>query len=369
MGMKWSVWKTVLTTVASGLFAPAFCQNYYLVIGAFATKNEIREFTSYLPGQSLDTAYTTYANDNMMHFYVMKTSSREVAFAKSIELQKGIESTRGAFITTPGQPSIMEEPATDRLVATASSQSAGESLPSAAGPVAPKARYFKFTIINENGEVMPGSVHEVDFAQGRALATFNTEAYVDVLNTTQDKPVPVVCDVFGYKEIEKFINYSNPAEAEGAYLDEQGAWVIPYKLQRLSKGDVSVMYNVSFHKDAVAMKPDSQTDLEELVRLMNLNPGYIIRVHAHCNGKGNRNIKALGKSSGYFELSSMMEFKGSARELTELRAEAIRSYLKERGINEKRVKVFGWGGAEMLVNRNDPDAKINDRIEIEILRD
>src|SRR6187401_149047 len=115
MGMKWSVWKTVFTTVASGLFAPAFCQNYYLVVGAFATKNEIREFTSYLPGQSLDTAYTTYVNGDMMHFFVMKTSSREMAFTKSMELQQGMESARDAFTTVP----VLEQPV--ELLMTASS--------------------------------------------------------------------------------------------------------------------------------------------------------------------------------------------------------------------------------------------------------
>jgi hypothetical protein len=31
--------------------------------------------------------------------------------------------------------------------------------------------------------------------------------------------------------------------------------------------------------------------------------------------------------------------------------------------------MYGWGGTEMLVDQNHPNSKLNDRIEIEILKD
>jgi len=102
---------------------------------------------------------------------------------------------------------------------------------------------------------------------------------------------------------------------------------------------------------------------------MTVNPNYQIKVHAHCNGKHSRKIIAMGGNTNYFDVQGSIEKEGSAKELTNLRAEAIRTYLADHGIARERVKIFGWGGSEMLVDQNSSHAKLNDRIEIEILKD
>jgi len=179
-----------------------------------------------------------------------------------------------------------------------------------------------------------------------------------------------VCGIFGYKEIKKEIDYADPSKTDGVYLDDEGAWVIPYKLERLQKWDVSVMYNLAFYKDAAFMLPPSKRDLDELVNMMKTNPNYVIRVHAHCNAKNNRKIIVPGKPSSYFDVEpSAIERKASAKELTRVRAELVKAYLIEHGIDKKRIKTYGWGGGEMLVDQNSVYSKLNDRIEIEILKD
>lgn len=376
--MKWRVLRTVFATVAASvLFVPAFSQNYYLVVGAFATENDdIREFTSYLPGQSSDTAYTMHMNNSMMHFYVLKTSSKEIAQARAQQLQQGIERSSDVQFSNTLENTIN---ATSTLAGgnietdpsgTSASKASEASLPSAGGvPAKPKGKYFKFTIAKDGGQTLAGKVHQVDYVRKKDVGIFASDTYVDVLHPGQNQAMTLVCGVFGYKEVEKYINYSNPSETEGAFVDEQGAWVIPYNLERLEKGDVSIMYNLSFYKDAVVMLPNSKNDLDELVNLMMSNPNYVIRVHAHCNGKNSRKIIGLGDHNNFFDVAGSVEIKGSAKQLTNLRAEAVRTYLKIHGIDENRVKLFGWGGAEMLVDENDPHARLNDRIEIEILKD
>jgi outer membrane protein OmpA-like peptidoglycan-associated protein len=373
MGMKWSVLKTAFATVViSALLTPAFCQNYYLVIGAFATENDnVREFTSFLPGQSMDTAYTTYSNNNMMHFYVMKTSSKDLLLARSMKVQQEIEN--GGQVHTllngPAQPEQLAGLSAPGATGSSGLSSAASSATGSA-PVKPKGKFFKFTIAKENGELLPAQVHQIDLSRGRDLASYTAGTNVDLLHPASSEPLALVCGVFGYKEVEKLIDYSNPAVTAGAYVDDDGAWVIPYTLERIEKGDVSVMYNVSFHKDAVIMQPSSRNDLDELVNMMQQNPNYVIKVHAHCNGKKPRKILALGENDNYFDIQSAVEMEASAKTLTKLRAEAIRSYLALHDISSDRVKIYGWGGAEMLVDEDDPNAKqLNDRIEIEVLED
>jgi outer membrane protein OmpA-like peptidoglycan-associated protein len=229
----------------------------------------------------------------------------------------------------------------------------------------PKGKYFKFQVSSPEASSLPAVIHSVDFQKGRELAAYKTNTYVDIL--TNKKSLTLVCGVFGYKIVDKVIDYNNPSLTEGAYQDEQGAWVIPYILEPLAKGDISVMYNVGFYKDAVVMLPQSKRELDQLVNMMQLNPQYAIKIHGHCNGNNGRKIIALGDSKNYFDINGSHEVYGSAKQLSAFRADAIRSYLIENGIEPGRLKTQAWGGSDQLVDRNSPSAKLNDRIEIEIL--
>jgi outer membrane protein OmpA-like peptidoglycan-associated protein len=378
--MKWRVWRTVFATVAvCVMFTPSFSQNYYLVIGAFATeKDDIKEFTSYLPGVSADTSYTLHTNNNLLHLYVLKTSSAETMMAKAQKLQQEIENKTEQNVASSRETNLTAEipeisftvvPEAE-VIASSSSKATDTALPAGEGtPPKPKGTFFKFTVSNTEGYRLPAEVHAIDMRKGKELKTYTTDTYVDLLKPGRNQDLALVCGVFGYKEVEKYIDYSNPASVEGVYMDDEGAWVIPYKLERLEKGDVSIMYNVAYYKDAVVMLPVSKHDLDQLVNMMNANPNYQIKVHAHCNGKHNRKIIAVGDSKNFFDVQGSIEIEGSAKELTRLRAEAIRAYLVDQGIAKERVKTFGWGAAEMLVEEHSPHAKLNDRIEIEILKD
>jgi outer membrane protein OmpA-like peptidoglycan-associated protein len=377
--MNWRGVKTACAAVVfSALCTPALSQNYYLVIGAFSSENDnVKEFTSYLPSSQFDTAYTIQSNNNSLHLYIMKTSSKEVAFANATTLGEGlsgIKAPEGILpsnqrLNTETKSAVQEDDHYESLVATGSNKSS-ENVPAGGGvPMKPKGKYFKFTIASEDGSILPGEVHHVDRTAQKELGSFSTDLYIDMMKPGPSEPMNVVCGVFGYKEVDKFIDFANPAETDGAYQDEQGAWIIPYKLERLEKGDVSVMYNVGYYTDAVAMTPASKKDLDELAAMMKENPNYVVKVHTHCNGKSGREALILNSDNNFFETTGSTQVRVSAKELTNLRAQAIKSYLALKGISEDRVKTYGWGGSEMLVKENDPNARLNDRVEIEILKD
>lgn len=355
-------------------------QHYYVVIGAFAADENASEFKGYLPGQYMDTSYTVSDKQNLLHFYVLKTSDKETAISKTLQLQKEIEPLHaadqtghvergiGGSLDTEAPPVRVEERSGS---ASASASSSSGVFSTGNVPPAPVGKYFKFRIESPDGGLLPGEVHHVDFANGRELAAYNANTFVDLLRPGQSsEPMAVVLGRFGYKEIHKYIDYADPSVTDAeAYVDSDGAWVIPYKLERLEEGDVSIMYNVSFYKDAAIMRKTSQVDLDELVKMMHSNPYYEITIHAHCNGKNKREIIALGPDKNYFDVAGAMTLQGTAKDLTALRAEAIRTYLADQGVDPSRTRIFSWGGSDMLVKANSPQANLNDRIEIEIIRD
>lgn len=381
--MKCRVAQAVLITVLAGMVVPGLAQkNYYVVVGAFSTEGTEKQFTTHLPVLNADTAYAMSGQDHVVQMYVLKTSDPGVAISKSQLLQRGIEGSSGmagdyesVFISNlpEGKSVTVTKPLADNLSAEliADASSAGSSSPSGGGvataPMKPKGKLFKFTISDQAGRTMPGKVHFVDLARERDLAAYSADAYADILNPGKNNNLAVVCGLFGYKQTEKFINYSDPSMIEGVYQDENGAWIIPYKLERLEKGDVSVMYNVSFHKDAAVMLPQSRVDLDELVYMMQQNPGYEITIHGHCNGKNERKIIAPGPDC--FDIQGSTQFVGSAKELSQLRSDVVRSYLVANGIDGRRIKIFAWGGRYQLVDPYGSAAKLNDRIEIEIRKD
>lgn len=371
--------------IAAILSSPliAYSQHYYVVVGAFAADENASEFKGYLPDQVMDTSYTISEQEGLMHFYVLKTSDKESAMSRSIQLQKAIEtlngqqktiSSSGSEGTISGNPVINAsvEPTDETASSNSSGVSAGSSGLANAGIIPPKpvGKYFKFRVESPEGTPLSAQLHHVDFAEGRDVATYSAGSFVDLLQPGESKPMAVVCGVFGYKEVEKYIDYSDPTATDNqAYVDSQGVWVIPYKLERVEKGDVSMMYNVSFYKDAAVMRKSSEVDLAELVKMMHSNPYYEITIHAHCNGKNKRDIITLGSNKNYFDVAGSVKVVGTAKDLTTLRAEAIRTYLADHGVDPSRVKVFSWGASDMLVKANDPYASLNERVEIEFTRD
>lgn len=365
----------------------ACSQYYYVVVGAFAGDEHASELKEYFPGKLADSSYTVSDKDNPLHLYVLKTTDKESAISKTLFLQKAMESFNAATPAAPeyriqgslsGTPppavsELKKDPVIETTAVESGAAGASASLaPNAATvPPRPAGKYFKFRIESPEGELIQGQVHHVDLAHGRELGTYASNSFVDLLSPRERSgSMTLVCGMFGYKDIFKDIDYTNPAATDNqAYVDTQGAWVIPYKLERLEKGDVSIMYNVSFYKDAAIMRKPSKADLDELVKMMKSNPYYEITIHSYCNGRNKREIIAPGASKNYFDMAGSVTVKGSAKDLTALRAESIRSYLVDAGIDAGRIRTFPWGGSDMLVRSDSPDAAINDRIEIEIMRD
>jgi outer membrane protein OmpA-like peptidoglycan-associated protein len=374
-------------------------QQYYVVIGAFAKESNAKKFSGFARSRFFQATYELNPVKNLFYVYVIKSSVKKEAIDQVLILQKE-ETFKDSWVftgnlgTAPVTNPVVEVkaipvntapqatesiPTTDTVshtkTETAIIDSANVTEPEVkmaneAAPRKAKGKFFKFAILTSTGEPFAGNVHHVDLKKGKDIASYKSNEYSDVLRpANREEPMTIVCGIFGYKEVTQLVDYTNPQITPGATQDENGIWTIPFTLERLKKGDVSVMYDVSFYKDAVVMLPRSQEELDELVSMMSSNANYKIKIHGHCNGTAKRKIIALGKPKNYFDVKGSKQKNGTSKELSRERAEAVLQYLVEHGIDQSRMDIMAWGGTNMLVSETSSSAKLNDRIEIEILED
>ncbi len=380
--------------IASATFAQ---QYHYAVVGVFAVETNAEKFTGYVRSRLYYADYGLYNKKHLYYVYTLKSTNRAEVQAKVTSLQKESE-FKDAWLYTGVleggalPPVIIEKPVvqvdppkdttaavipdvappvTADTVAVAEIPAATPDSAANAEPEVPavvRGKLFRFVLQTADGKPVKGEVHNVDFNRGRDLATYKTDKYIDILRPSNaNNPMSLVCGIFGYKEVVRFMDYNNPSTIEGGSVqDAKGAWVIPYTLERMKKGDVSVMYHVAFYKDAVVMLPESKSELDELVSMMTNNPNYRIKIHGHCNTMNSKKIIAVGESKNYFTTKGAEEVTGNAKELSRLRAVAVQNYLIDHGIDKSRADIYAWGSQNMLAPENGPSAKLNDRIEIEI---
>ena len=72
-------------------------------------------------------------------------------------------------------------------------------------------------------------------------------------------------------------------------------------------------------------------------------------------------------SKNFFSLNDTKDGFGSAKELSEQRADAIRKYLLTNGVDQSRIEIKAWGGKRAIHDKNSARAQENVRVEVEIL--
>lgn len=114
-------------------------------------------------------------------------------------------------------------------------------------------------------------------------------------------------------------------------------------------GSKVVLKNIFFDVNRAVLKPESQTELQNIRDLLLQNPGWRIQINGHTDN--------VGDESANIALSLR-------------RAEAVVHYLISQGIAHERVQAKGYGSAQPLVSNDDETEgrQINRRTEIEIIQ-
>ena len=104
--------------------------------------------------------------------------------------------------------------------------------------------------------------------------------------------------------------------------------------------------SITFGSTDAKLSTKSQTSLNSLVTLMNENPGLKIKVEGHTDNTGNADAQ---------------------EELSEARAEAVKTWLVSKGISADRIETEGYGGTQPIADNSTSSGRAkNKRIEIRV---
>lgn len=221
------------------------------------------------------------------------------------------------------------------------------------------------------GKSIDGEVQIIDAERAKLLDVAESGQTVEIQDpNNRTGNLALIVDAFGYRKTQLPFNCYDPDTSLPYVSKDDNEYVVDLELQRYRKGDIAVMYNVYFYKDAALMLPESKFELNSLVDMMKENPNYKIKIHGHTNGNSAGKIISLGDSDDLFALTDAnKEGISTAKKLSKERAEIVKEYLVRHGIDANRMDVKGWGGKKMLHEKFGTLAKNNVRVEIEILKD
>lgn len=118
-------------------------------------------------------------------------------------------------------------------------------------------------------------------------------------------------------------------------------------LQPIEKDFVLQLRAIQFNTDSYELTDDSNEELEQLLRLLQLNPTLRIELSSHTDDRG---------SDRYND------------RLSSLRGQAVAGWLTARGIAPERIEAAGYGKRKPLVaNDTDENRALNRRVEIKVL--
>lgn len=135
-------------------------------------------------------------------------------------------------------------------------------------------------------------------------------------------------------------------------------------LNPITVGEKIVSHNIYFQPNSPVLKDKSKAELEKIKQFLKENDNITIEIQGHTNG--NRRIK---KDKRFSHLDGEWNFSGTAKELSQLRAEKVKKYLEENGVNPNQMTAKGYGGDEMIVEnpKNMKEAMKNIRVEIVVI--
>jgi len=143
-----------------------------------------------------------------------------------------------------------------------------------------------------------------------------------------------------------YLFYSDNFALSGIFhVDQPFLKDIP--LKPIKKGEKIILYNIFYETDSYTLKPESQYELDKIVKFLNENKQVNIEISGHTDNIGTENYNQA---------------------LSENRAISVVKYLTDHGINSSRLIYKGYGFS-MPLNTNDTSEgrATNRRTELKIV--
>jgi OOP family OmpA-OmpF porin len=121
-----------------------------------------------------------------------------------------------------------------------------------------------------------------------------------------------------------------------------------FELTELQVGTTVRLDNIYFDFDKTTLRPESFPELEKLVDMMNTNENLEIEISGHTDDKGSDDYN---------------------QKLSQGRAEAVREYVVEQGIDGNRISAVGYGESKPETSNDTEEGRqINRRVEFTVLK-
>jgi outer membrane protein OmpA-like peptidoglycan-associated protein len=381
---------------------------HYVTIGVFAVQDNAVRYTAKANKAGFNAQYAINPKRNLHYVYLMESTDRRKAVSfmmkvraesefkdawihigrlgtetASEEKQAPAPSTPEPVKTAPAVtpevtpavvvpavvvPAVAEEKKTEPAPAAPKSDSVMAAKPPVKRVV--KGKLFTFKFINaDNGNEIRGEIHFSESKKATQYQAFKADEAIDLPAPKNSAGTYYITTIApGYKPVLTVFNYKDPLPVSSG-TGPEGELIIPLSLERAKRGDYIEFTNVSFYRNSVVLHPQSETELQGLADLMKEHKDYQVKVHGHCNGTESRDAITLGTSTKFFESDPGNQKKRvSDKELTTLRADAVKRYLVSQGVEEDRIAVKGEGGKLMIYPQNSVYANYNDRVEVEITK-
>ncbi|GHN01165.1 hypothetical protein WSM22_26540 [Cytophagales bacterium WSM2-2] len=379
-------------------FAPSFAQQvtplangYYVVVSTFM-RHQSKEAASYSETLNKRGFHSGYGLEEGKGFvYVYLESYNFSQFRQAIDrmmLARSKDSFAAAWVLkikdgreikegTPVTDSITVKSVTPERQETVTASLVTEYIPNPTPKPVIKPQHlgntpiFLSVIQKSNQKVLNGTVKILDADNSKVLGSVKANGYFTIPDPkSKTGSISLVASAFGFKDITQSINYK---ETERDTLNEDvtlfgNFFMVTFEMERITKGSSSTLSGVTFFNDAAIMVPTSQDQLLGVLEMLNQEPKMRIRIEGHTNGNARGDIVYMGSSKNYFALGKdVVRDKGSAKELSQARAEVIKSWLVNEGIAEDRIEAVGMGGNKPIYDSKSSFARRNGRVELTVL--
>jgi len=183
---------------------------------------------------------------------------------------------------------------------------------------------------------------QVNFSDGKTLRTNSS----GIITRDLEKNT----DYMATTELDGYMNDSRSFTTEG---QSYGTMQIVLNVEKVEVGQKFVMENIYYDFDKWDILPESEVELDKLVKIMKDNPAWEVELGSHTDSRG---------SDAYNE------------ELSQKRSESAVNYIVSKGISPNRITAKGYGETQLVnecddgVDCTEEQHRKNRRTEFKILR-
>ncbi len=230
-----------------------------------------------------------------------------------------------------------------------------------------------FISVVEKGtkKVLNGTVKIIDREKYKTLGSVKTNSYYTIQDPkSKSGDIILLVSAFGFADTMERMNYNETERdtLKGNVTLFGNFFLLTFEMTKIKSGTPNTLLGVYFFNDAAIMVPGSESQLHQVLDMLNENPQVKIRIEGHTNGDPKGDIITAGPSKNYFSFTrDQRTRKGSAKELSEARAEIVKSWLRDHGIASERITTFGWGSDKPLVDIKSPLSRRNSRVDVFIV--